>query len=265
MKRRGLFTAIAVVLALSACGGPTRVVVAAGTTLVDSGVIGAVVSGYEADHPEVELSVVGESTAQILELGRRGGADLLITHAPDLEAEFVGEGLAARYETVFESRFILAGPRGTSSGMPSGVAEAFEEIARRGEMFVSRSDGSGTHQKELELWSLAGVDPVGMSWYLETGQGMGLTLQVADQRRAFVLTELGVFVAASPVLSLEIVPLTDDPVLANRYQVIVVKGSPAESAAAEFAVWLGSTEGRRAVISANQALFGEVLYQPIGS
>ena len=255
---------VGALLALSACGSSTRVVIAAGTTLVDSGVLAELVSRYENEHPDVELSVVGEATAQILELGRRGGADLLITHAPELEAGFVADGLAALYEPVMESRFVLAGPPDAVAPMPSAVADAFRGIATRGDLFVSRSDGSGTHQKEMELWSLAGVDPSDLSWYLETGQGMGLTLQVADQREAFVFSELGALLAAAPVLSLEIIPLDDDAVLRNPYQITVVKGTEVEAAAAAFARWLGSSEGAQALTAANIDLFGRLVYEPIG-
>ena len=262
MKRIGLVVAVG--LALASCSSPTRVLVAAGTTLVDSGILDELVIRYEKENPDLELSVVGESTARVLELGRRGGADLLITHAPDLEARFVADGLAALYEPVLESRFVLAGPSG-GSPLPSSLDEAFSEIARRGEQFVSRSDGSGTYRKELELWGRVGVDPAGQSWYVETGQGMGLTLQVADQRAGYVLSEIGAFQAASISLSLEVVPLADDPALVNPYQVIVVKDSPVEAAAAAFSNWLRSEEGRQAIVSVNRDLFGEVIYQPVGS
>lgn len=260
-----VLASVGAILALSACGNSQRVVIAAGTTLVDSGLLSELVSRYEAEHPEIQLSVVGEATAQILELGRRGGADLLITHDPELEAQFVADGLAALYQPVMESRFVLAGPPEAASQMPSAVGDAFREIATRGDSFVSRSDGSGTYQKETELWRLAGVDPSGRPWYLETGQGMGLTLQVADQRRAFVLSELGALLAAAPVLSLEIVPLDDDPVLNNPYQITVVKGTEVEATAASFAGWLVSSEGARAMTAANLELFGEVVYRPAGS
>ena len=260
-----VLASVGAILALSACGNSQRVVIAAGTTLVDSGLLSELVSRYEAEHPEIQLSVVGEATAQILELGRRGGADLLLTHAPELEAQFVADGLAALYQPVMESRFVLAGPPEAAAQMPSAVGDAFREIATRGDPFVSRSDGSGTYQKEAELWRLAGVDPSGQPWYLETGQGMGLTLQVADQREAFVLSELGSLLAAAPVLSLEIVPLDDDPVLRNPYQITVVKGTEVEAAAASFAGWLISTEGARAMTAVNIELFGEVVYRPVGS
>ena len=261
MKRVWL-AVLAALMALSACAGPERVIVAAGTTVVDSGMIDQLVLHYEKENPNIELSVVGESTARVLELGRKGGADVLLTHAPDLEAEFVAEGLAARYEPVLKSRFLLAGPVEAVGEMPGTIDAALREIADRGALFVSRSDGSGTHAKELELWDRIGLDPSSSAWYLETGQGMGFTLQVADQRRAFVLSEAGVFLAASPLLSLEMITLADDPVLVNPYQIIVVKDSPAESAASAFASWLLSEDGRQRILSINNELFGQVLYQP---
>jgi len=264
MKRFGFF-GLAAVLTLGACAGPVRVIVAAGTTLVDSGIIDELTAQYEAEHPGIELSVVGESTARVLDLGRRGAADLLITHAPDLEAEFVAEGLATRYEPVLVSRFVLVGPPALNLETPVSVGDALAGIAGRGDLFVSRSDGSGTHQKEMDLWDAAGVDPSGAGWYVETGQGMGLTLQVADQRSAFVLCELGVFLAAGPSLSLEEIPLFEDPVLINPYQITVVSGSEVESAADGFAAWLLSEEGRQAIIAANNNLFGRSVYLPAGS
>jgi len=115
----------------------------------------------------------------------------------------------------------------------------------------------------MELWRLAGVDPSGLPWYLETGQGMGLTLQVADQRGAFALSELGAFLAAAPVLALKRVPLEDHPVLVNRYQATVVKGTPVQSTAEAVAAWLASPAGSEAVIAANLDLFDEVIYRPV--
>jgi tungstate transport system substrate-binding protein len=239
------------------------VIVAAGTTLVDSGVIDRLVAEYERVNPTVELSVVGESTARVLDLGSRGAADLLITHAPHLEAEFLTGGKAAGYEPFLVSRFVLVGPGDSRvDGTPISIDEALRRIAGRNETFVSRADGSGTHEKELELWSRAGVDPAGASWYVETGQGMGLTLQVADQRGAYALAEYGVFLAADPALSLELVPLDKDSVLLNPYSLILVAGTEAEALAAEFAIWLRSDAGRRAVLDANHALFGELVYEP---
>lgn len=242
-----------------------RVVIAAGTTLVDSGILDALVERYEADHPEVQLSVVGESTARVLELGRRSAADVLITHAPDLEREFVAEGRAARYEPVLESRYVLVGPLERIGNLPADIDDALRTIATHRWPFVSRADGSGTNHKELELWNDAGIDPASQAWYVETGQGMGLTLQVADQREAFTLSELGAFVASEPTLSLAVVELADDRRLANPYHLIVVAAPDVQIAADGFAEWMLSEEGSQVTLALNADLFGEVVYQPAGA
>ncbi len=256
--------AAAAVLLVAACGpGGDRVLVAAGTTLVDSGLLDALVSAYEAGHPGVELSVVGESTAQVLELGRRGGADLLITHAPGAEAGFVAEGRAARVVPVLKSRFVLVGPPDRVHRLAGlDPAAAFRAIAAEGRQFVTRADGSGTHERELELWAQAGVEPAGEPWYVATGQGMGLTLQVADQRDAFTLAEEGTFLAAEAVVGLVPVDPGGDPArLSNPYRAIVVNGGE-EEAAGDFVDWLLSPGGRRVIESANETLFGRVVYSP---
>ena len=247
-------------LTLTACsgGGQERVVVAAGTTLVDSGLLDAVAGVFEESHPEIELSVVGEASARVLELGRRGGADVLITHAPALEQEFIRDGIAARYELVLSSTYVIVGP-------PDGVtadtsADVLAAIADTGGPFVSRADGSGTHEIERQLWAAAGIDPSDESWYLETGQGMGLTLQVTDQRHGYTLSELGTFLAASDTLSLEPIEVGDAP--PNPYHLIVVGTSPERAAGEEFLDWLIGPEGRRAVEQVNRDLFDRIVFRP---
>ncbi len=261
MRRR----AAAVLLVLAAACGPSgdRVLVAAGTTLVDSGLLDAVVADYEAENPGVEVSVVGEATAQVLELGRRGGADLLITHAPAAEQAFVDEGRAARVVELLQSRFALVGPPGRVSdldGLDPGAA--FAAIAGQGWDFVTRADGSGTHEREREVWDLAGVAPDGEPWYVATGQGMGLTLQVADQRGAFTLAEEGSFLAAGDVVTLAAVDLAPSNLLANPYRAIVVEGGEEQEAAGAFVDWLLSSDGRAAIERANEELFGREIYSP---
>jgi tungstate transport system substrate-binding protein len=250
---------VALLLLASACsgGGQQRVIVAAGTTLVDSGLLDAVADRFEESHPDIQLSIVGEASARILDLGRRGGADVLITHAPDLEAEFVHDGLAARYEPVLTSSFVLVGPADSAPEGP--VTTVLARIAAGSRPFVSRGDESGTHQMELWLWEQAGVDPGEESWYLETGQGMGLTLQVADQRDAFVLSELGAFLAASDTLTIQ--PVDAPGIPRNPYHLTVVLDSPERRAGEEFLDWLVGPEGVEAVDEVNRELFGRPVYE----
>lgn len=240
----------------------TRVVVAAGTTLVDGRILERVTSDFEASRPGVELSVVGAPTARVLALARAGSADVTITHDPEQERRFIAEGRAELSADVFSSRFILAGPAplaGTLNGL--GAAEAFRRIAEDGYLFVSRADGSGTYQRESSIWSQVGVDPIDEKWYLQTRQGMGLTLQVASQRQAFVLVEWSVFLAAEGTS--ELVDSELERVgLQNPYRAMAVKGSPAAEASVDFVDWLESPPGQESVRRASLELYGRQVFEP---
>ncbi|MDE0233133.1 MAG: substrate-binding domain-containing protein [bacterium] len=249
--------------ALTGCSPDrTRVTVVAGTTLVDGRLLERVTADYEAGRPGVRLSVVGAPTARALALAEAGSADVTITHDPALEERFISEGRAELASEVFSSRFILAGPpqRAGALGGVSAV-EAFRRIAEQGHSFVSRVDGSGTYQVEREIWDRAGVDPAEREWYVETRQGMGLTLQVASQRDAFVLVEVSVFLTAGEATGL--VDAALDPAgLANPYRAMAVKGSPVSDEALAFVGWLGSQSGRESVRRANLELYGAQIFEP---
>jgi tungstate transport system substrate-binding protein len=246
------------------CASPkTRVVVAAGTTLVDGRMLEKVIADYESEHPGAVLSVVGAPTARVLALARAGSADVTITHDPELEDRFLSEDGAEVVADVFASRFLLAGPPAMARGLGGmNAADAFRRIADNGYLFVSRSDGSGTYQRERSIWDQAGIDPTGEAWYTRTGQGMGLTLQVASQRQAFVLVEWSVWLAAketSELVDTEIQPVG----LENPYRAMAVKDSPARDVSVDFVLWLQSPEGRESVRDANRELYGFAVFTPL--
>jgi tungstate transport system substrate-binding protein len=249
--KRGVATLL-VLLAAGCSGTDERVIVAAGTTVVDSGFIERVLEEYPSD---VQVSVVGVSSREALALGAAGSAELLITHLPEAETAFLTAHPGASQVPVFSSEFVLVGPSGE---MSPDVVEAFRTIAAEEHPFVSRGDGSGTAAKEREIWESAGIDPTHQPWYVVTGQGMGFTLQVADQRRAFTLAEVGTLLGAVP---LTLIPVSDgDRRLENPYRVTLVEGaSPAARALFD---WLTSEAGTDAIIDANVELFGELLYAP---
>lgn len=243
------------------CGaGEERVVVAAGTTVVDSGVMDDLATRYEAFNPAAEISVVGVATAEALELGAQGAASLLITHAPAAEAEFLALYPGAVAVPVFASRFALAAPRHVAASLAGlSLSEALRRIASDQLLFVSRADGSGTHARETAAWTAAGVDPVGNVWFVETGQGMGLTLQVAHQRGGVLLVEVGAWRAAQRFVALVEVSLVLDDALINPYRAIIPTQDPAAEA---FSNWLTSADGKAAIVEINEQRFGEVLYVP---
>lgn len=257
MKR--LFVVLA--LGLAACGsGGTRIVVAAGTTVVDPGLMDRVAVAYERSHPGVEVSVVGDSTSRVFVLARNGEADVTVTHHPELEADFRDEAVIDR--RVFESRFLLVGPSERATEITGSEASAaLATIAAEGWTFVTRNDGSGTHRAERLLWERAGIDPDGSDWYLETGQGMGLTLQVASQRSAFTIAEEGTFLEAEKSLDLVEVPLLGG-MPPNTYVAMAVADSRVVDAAAAFVEWLSSREGAAAIVEAQPGPDG-VVYRPL--
>ncbi|MDH3463702.1 MAG: substrate-binding domain-containing protein [Acidimicrobiia bacterium] len=262
MTRRVLL-GLVVVLGVSCTAAGNRVIVAAGTTLVDSGLIDAVADVYEETHPGTQISIMGESTKLILELGRQGAADLLIVHAPVQEQEFVSEGHASESVPIVESRFVLIGPPELAAEFAGLTVErAFARVANEELPFVSRGDNSGTHDRELAVWAGLGYDPFRFAWYLQTGQGMGPTIQVADQRSAVTLAEYGAFLAATGSISLVDLRLAPDD-LANPYSALVASSGANPSGATAFLEWLGSPDGKRAIEDVNRELFGEVVYQPI--
>jgi tungstate transport system substrate-binding protein len=113
----------------------------------------------------------------------------------------------------------------------------------------------------MQAWRNSSIDPAGSSWYLETGQGMGPTLLIADQSDGVTLGEYGAFLAVRDTLSL--VDLELDPAgLENPYVVMVSAASADLDAALVFFAWLISSPGRAAIEAANIELFGEIVYQP---
>lgn len=119
-------------------------------------------------------------------------------------------------------------------------------------MFVSRGDKSGTHTKELSLWKKAGLEPKGQKWYLEVGQGMEKTQRIADEKRAYTLTDRGTWLATKDRDKLDmIVVLEGDPTLFNQYGIMAVNPEIYKHIkykdAMEFINWIISKEGQQAI------------------
>lgn len=249
---RGRFVMIATVIALAiASCGTNRVIVGAGTTLVDSGFMAELEDEFGGD-----LSIVAGSTAELLELAARGALDAVIVHDEAQETAFMVQHPEAQRASAFVSQFLLVGPNDLVTQLAADdPAAVFAEIAHNEWLFVTRADGSGTHSRELAIWRGAAIEPGG-GWYVATGQGMGLTLQVADQMGGFTLVEEGVFIGAVDTIDLVVVPLSTT--LVNDYSVLVTDDS-----GRAFFDWLTSEAGRSAVDAANNAVFGRSVYAPV--
>ena len=251
---------LAIVALVSACSSRSdaRVVVAAGTTLVDSGFLQEVIDAYTSDHGGVTFSLVGVGSAEAVAYADAGNAQIVVTHEPSVLASFLARAPHAVATRPFASSFVVLAPPGIDLDTADARA-AFRSVASGGIPFVSRDDGSGTHTRELEIWQSTGIDPIDRPWYIRSGAGMAATLLVADQRRAVTLSEIGAYLAAREALDLTVVPVRDLAFLDNPYDLTVV--FPAEMPeAAAFQAWLTSAEGVREIEEANERLFGWQVY-----
>jgi tungstate transport system substrate-binding protein len=235
------------------------VVLATTTSTQDSGLLDSLLPVFE-HQSGYRVKVISVGSGQALELGKRGDADVVLSHAPEQERALVAAGYFASRRRVMYNDFILVGPRADSAGLAGGrdAVQALRRLAAAHAPFVSRGDRSGTHQLELTLWQRAGITPPGQgTTYLEAGQGMAATLQIASQRHGYTLTDRATFLAWRD--RLELVPLvTGDTLLRNIYHVLLVDARNAGARA--LAQFFLSPEANAVISAFGRRRFGEPLF-----
>ena len=202
----------------------TVVILTTTTSTQDSGLLDVLLPMFERTSGYT-VKTIAVGTGQALALAARGEADVALAHAPSLEKRYVVEGKLLNRRLVMYNDFLVIGPRDDPAritGMTNAV-EAFRRIAAARARFFSRGDKSGTHILELELWQRAGVTPAAR-WYVESGQGMGATLALADDRHGYTLTDRATYLALRKRLALSIA-VAGDRELRNVYSVLEVNGA----------------------------------------
>lgn len=250
--------------ALSARIGGSMIL-ATTTSTLDSGLLDVLVPRFrEQTGVDVKLIAVGSGAA--LEMAKKGDADAVLSHSPAAERLLVERGDLVEGQLVMHNDFILVGPPGDPAGVrqADSLEEAMRRIAAAGG-FVSRGDDSGTYVKELALWELAGVDPATVPRREETGQGMGATLNIADQRRSYALTDRATYLALRGRLQLEVVFEGAAPLL-NVYHVYVVNPERHEGVrAAQARAWVAflvAPETQAIIGGFGREKFGQPLFVP---
>lgn len=208
---------------LPATAAPEEVILATTTSVRDSGLLDVLLPVFQKKTGlTVKLIAVGSGAA--IQMARDGNADLVLSHAPEAEEKLVADGFALERRPMAENYFLLAGPPDDPAKVreAASAVDAMKRIAAAQAPYASRADESGTHQRERALLEAAGLDPeVRWPLMIRTGSGMGATLQVAAERRAYVLTDSGTF--RSLRAHLDLVPLTGpDSALRNVYSVLRV-------------------------------------------
>jgi tungstate transport system substrate-binding protein len=215
----------------------------------------------------IEVRVVAVGTGQALKNAENGDGDVVLVHSQPDEEKFVADGWGVKRYPVMYNDFIIVGP----AADPAKIAglkqapEALKKIAEAKAPFASRADDSGTHKAELKLWGEAGVDPKASSgtWYLETGSGMGATLNTAVGKQAYALTDRGTWLAFANKDDFKVLVEGDDK-LFNQYGVILVNPTRHPNVKVKegqaFIDWLVSSEGQAAI--ASYKIDGQQLFFP---
>jgi tungstate transport system substrate-binding protein len=261
-----------IILPVAAClfsgcdqgGQPVSVLRLAVTTSTrDSGLLDVLVPVFERQHG-VRVDVIAAGTGKALKLGEAGDVDVVLVHARAAEEAFMAAGHGVRREEVMYNTFEILGPADDPAGIrDTEPAAALRKIADGGHRFISRGDDSGTHKRERALWQVHGDRP---NWdaYVESGQGMGATLTMADQMSGYVLTDQGTYLRFRDKINL-VELVTELPALRNVYGVLLVNPAKHERinarSAEAFVDFLLGAEAQRIV--ASFTIGGERLFHPL--
>jgi tungstate transport system substrate-binding protein len=247
--------------------GPARIggsmILATTTSTFDSGLLDAIVPLFE-EQTGVNVKVIAVGTGAALRMAGDGDADAILVHAPAAEQVYVDSGDLVEGLLIMHNDFVIVGPASNPAGvtLDGGLTQAMEALA--GATFISRGDDSGTNKRELALWAAAGIDPNDAERE-ETGQGMGATLNIADQKNAYTLTDRATYLALQDNLDLVIL-FEGDVELLNIYHVYLVNperpGGVNERQARAFIEFLVSPETQSVIGAFGVEEFGQPLFIP---
>ncbi|MAG33363.1 MAG: tungsten ABC transporter substrate-binding protein [Deltaproteobacteria bacterium] len=248
---------------------PRSLILATTTSVRDSGLLDALLPDFTR-MSGIEVRIIAVGTGAALRMGREGNADILLTHAPSAEQVLVSDGIVHRRTPLMENFFVIAGPPDDPAHIASTPSpeDAIQRIAAKQAHWVSRADDSGTHKKEKDLFVRAGLE-ADADWpgLARTGSGMGLSLQVAGEQRAYILSDLGTFLAFQERIDLAVLS-KPSPSLRNVYSILQLDAARFEGALRSTEA--GALEGfllqpnvQRRIGEFGRERFGRALFTPL--
>jgi tungstate transport system substrate-binding protein len=254
---------------------PTTLILATTTSTADSGLLDFILPDFEQKH-NAKVDVIAVGTGQALEIGTKGDADVVLVHSRKGEDQFVADGHAVRRDDVMYNDYIIVGPTedpAKVAGLTMGK-DAFKAVMEAEQPFASRGDKSGTHTKELSIWSSLQVTPTAdMPWYNSIGQGMGDTLLFANEKQAYTISDRGTYLSMRdklPALTVlvggENLADNKDKTLLNPYGVLAVNPEKHPNVKADLALqfveWLLAKETQKMIGEYGVDKFGQPLFYP---
>jgi tungstate transport system substrate-binding protein len=217
----------------------------------------------------IDLRWTAIGTGKALKMGQNCDVDVLLVHAPGAEKKFVDAGFGTKRLELMYNDFVIIGPAPDPAGIKGlSISKAMRGVQKSKALFVSRGDNSGTNKKESLLWKNAGIAlPDKDPWYIQTGQGMLATIQVAEQRNGYTMTDRGTYIKYShnsggkPVLK---VIVEGDAILLNQYSAIAINTANCPNAkfdlAMAFSDWMAGSEAQMMI--KDFRLLGQQLFTP---
>lgn len=238
------------------------------TSTYDTGLLDEINAAFE-ERFGTPVQAISQGTGAAIETARNGDADVIMVHARGQEDDFMNDGHGVNRRDLMFNDFVIVGSEDDPAGIEGmeDATEAFTTIAESGELFASRGDDSGTHSAELGIWEESEAEPGG-EWYLETGQGMGDTLNQASQQGGYTLSDRGTFISQQDEIELEILvqgPVEGGPeILANPYGIIAANPAVHEDRNYDLAMaYIGFVTGQEGQgVIENYELNGEQLFFP---
>jgi len=271
MKRIGTFAMVIVLtmaLALPAMAGKT-LMMATTTSTANTGLLDELIVPQYLKDTGVEIKFVAVGTGKALAMAENCDVDVVLVHAPASEKQYVEKGVLVDRKELMYNDFVILGPESDPAGVKGmTVTDALKAIEAKQAPFCSRGDNSGTHKKELSLWKSAGMEiPEKAAWYIQTGQGMLPTINIANEKNGYTMTDRGTFFKYSsnyqgnPPLK---VLVEGDKVLFNQYSGLAVNPKLCKDAqydlATQYINWMASPATQKAI--GDFQLLGQKLFIP---
>ncbi|MGA1864262.1 MAG: substrate-binding domain-containing protein [bacterium] len=243
-----------------------RLKISSTTSTDNTGLFGVLNPPFEKMF-DCRVDVIAQGTGKALKTGEMGDSDVVFVHSRPAEDKFIQDGYGVNRRDVMYNDFIIVGPKEDPAGIKGleNASEALKKIVDSQSKFISRGDDSGTHKKEKEIWENTGIKPEGQ-WYIEAGQGMGAVLQIANEMKAYSISDRGTYLAYKDKIDLDI--LTEgDPSLFNPYGIMAV--NPAKHPTVNYILamayigWVTSPEGQKIIREFGKDKFGQPLFIPV--
>ena len=266
MARMSLFSPLVSVFFLVIClstNASENLMLSTTTSTENSGLVKVLNLAFEEEYG-VKVKVIAAGTGKALKIGSRGDVDVVLVHAPLSELKYVKEGYFIDRRAVMHNDFVIIGPSSDPADLSgtNSVVDAMKKLMSAKVRFVSRGDDSGTHKKELALWKDANLSPIG-NWYIQAGQGMGAVIKMADELKAYTLTDRGTYLAFKNKINLKVL-YEGDEVLFNPYHIMAVNPERFDNVqyglAKQYIQFVTGKQGQ--LIIRNFKMLGHSLYYP---